>query len=138
VFRKILLPVDMTDRHAQALSVAAEMAGRAGEVVVLHVIEVIAGLTMDEEKPFYTRLERAARAHLEKLGADLSGRKVQTRAEIRFGNRVAEIAKYAGEGPADLIILTAPRFVPSDPAASLGSTSYRVGLFAPCPVLLVK
>ncbi len=138
MFRKILLPVDMADRHVQALGIAAEMAGPEGEVVLLHVIEVIAGLTMEEEKPFYTRLEKAARAHLAKLGSDLGARKVQSRAEIRFGNRVAEIAKYAADDVTDLIVLTAPRFAPSDPAPSLGSMSYRVGLFAPCPVLLVK
>jgi nucleotide-binding universal stress UspA family protein len=138
MFRKILVPVDMADRHVEALDIAAEMAGPQGEVVLLHVIEVIAGLTMDEEKPFYTRLERAARAHLAKLGGELSARRIPSRAEIRFGNRVAEIAKYAADDVTDLIVLTAPHFAPSDPAASLGSMSYRVGLFAPCPVLLVK
>ena len=138
MFRKILLPVDMTDGHAQALTAAAEMAGAEGEVVLLHVIEMIAGLTMAEEKPFYTRLEKAARAHLEKLGGELKSRKVASRAEIRFGNRVAEIARYAAEDVTSLIILTAPRFAPSDPAASFGSMSFHAGLFAPCPVLLVK
>jgi nucleotide-binding universal stress UspA family protein len=138
MFRKILLPVDMADRHSEALAIAAEMAGPGGEVVLLHVIEVIAGLTMEEEKPFYNRLEKAARTHLERLGTALTSQKVVSRAEIRFGNRVAEIARYAADDRSDLVILTAPQFAPSDPAASLGSMSYRVGLFSPCPVLLVK
>jgi nucleotide-binding universal stress UspA family protein len=138
MYRKILLPVDMTDRHASALSVAAEMAGEGGEVVLMHVIEVIAGLSVEEEKPFYVRLERAAQAHLERLGAELVGRNIPSRAVIRFGNRVAEVARFATEDAADLIVLVTPRFAPNDPEAGLKSLSHQIGLFAPCAVLLVK
>jgi len=138
MLHKILLPVDMTDRHAPALALAADMAGTGGEVVLLHVIEVIAGLSVEEEKPFYQRLEKAAQAHLERLGGELVARKVSSRAVIRFGNRVAEVARFAVEDSTELIVLTAPRFAPNEPAAGLASLSHQVGLFSPCHVLLVK
>ena len=139
MFKKILLPIDMSDRHQQALDVALELAGRTGgEVVLLHVIEVIAGSTMEEERDFYGRLERAARKHLDHLGARLGHRQVPWSAEVLFGNRVPEIARNAREIGADLIVLTSPRPDPNNPVAGWGSLSYRVSLLAPCPVLLVK
>jgi hypothetical protein len=63
VFKKILLPVDLTDKHLPALDVAADLAKQSGgEVLLLHVIEVISGLSMEEERDFYGRLEKRAPA----------------------------------------------------------------------------
>ena len=139
MFKKILLPLDVSDRHGPALDAAADLAGPGGaEITLLHVIEVIAGLTMEEEKDFYRRLEKAARAKLAQLGDRLKPRNVAWRAEVLYGNRGAEVVRYARESGTDLIILTAPRFDPQNPAASWGGMSYKFSLFAPCPVLLVK
>jgi nucleotide-binding universal stress UspA family protein len=138
MFRKLLLPVDLTDRHQAALKLAQEMAGTTGEVILLHVIEVIPGLALDEDRPFYTQLENAARAHLDRLGATLTAQKVSSKMEIRYGNRIAEIVRHATEAGIDLVVLSAPTFAPQDPTASWGSLSYKVSFFCPCPVLLVK
>jgi nucleotide-binding universal stress UspA family protein len=48
------------------------------------------------------------------------------------------VVRYAAEGKVDLIVLTAPRFDKNHPAVGWGSLSYKVGMLAPCPVLLVK
>ena len=49
MFHKILLPLDLTDRHQAALALAAELAGaQEGEIVLLHVIEVPPGLPVSE------------------------------------------------------------------------------------------
>ncbi len=139
MFHKILLPIDLTDKHQPALNAAADTAKQSGgSIELLHVIEVIAGLSMDEEKTFYQRLERVARKHLEKLGEQLSKRQVAWRAEVIFGARAPEVVRRAHEQEIDLIVLSAPRLSPENPAASLGSVSYRVSLLAQCPVLLVK
>jgi universal stress protein A len=139
MFKKILLPVDLTDRHARVLDVAAELASRSGgDVILLHVIETIAGLSMQEEQDFYRRLERAAQAHLQRLGKHLAERKVPWQAVIQYGNRAPESVRYAQEAAADLIILTAPRLDPAVPSAGWGSMSYRIGILSQCPVLLVK
>jgi nucleotide-binding universal stress UspA family protein len=138
MFRKLLLPVDLTDRHQPALTIAREMAQQNTELVLLHVIEVIHGLSVEEEKPFYARLEKAAKAHLDRLAGNLTGLPGSIRTEIRYGNRIAEIVRYAAETDIDLILLIAPVLVPDNPAASWGSLSYKVSFFAPCPVLLVK
>jgi nucleotide-binding universal stress UspA family protein len=139
MFRNLLLPLDLTDRHGPALSLAAEYAARGGgAITLLHVIEVIPGLSMEEEREFYARLERTARGHLARLGKRLEERKVSWRAEVRYGHRAEESARYAAEAGADLVIVTAPRLDPDNPLRSWGSLSYKIGILSPCPVLLVK
>jgi nucleotide-binding universal stress UspA family protein len=139
MFRNILLPVDLSDRHQAALNVAADLAGPSdGEVTLLHVIEVIPGLPIEEDLTFYHRLEKVARKHLNQLGGILRHRKVNRHAEILYGPRGPKIVQYAQEKDVDLIVLTSPRFDPDHVGVSWGSLSYKVSVLAPCPVLLVK
>jgi nucleotide-binding universal stress UspA family protein len=139
MFKTILLPVDLTDRHGPVLDVAGELAAQSkGEVILLHVIETISGVAIEDEREFYDRLERTARDHLDRLGKHLDEHKATWRAEVRYGNRARESVQYALAAAADLIILTAPRFDPAAPGAGWGSMSYRIGILSQCPVLLVK
>jgi len=138
MFKKILVPLDLTDKHGPALAIAAELAQQSGgAVALLHVIEVIPGLSMEEERKFYNRLELTARNHLQRNAGMLADQKVPVQQEVVYGNRAREIARYAAEARADLIVLTAPQIEPDKPA-SWGSMSYKVGILARCPVLLVK
>jgi nucleotide-binding universal stress UspA family protein len=139
MFKKILLPLDLTDKHQPAIDIAAHLARQSkGQVTLLHVIELIAGLPLEEEKDFYGKLERTAQAHLERFRPPLARRKIACQAEVRFGSRAAEVARHAEEHKVDLIILSAPMIDPKFPAAGWGSLSYKVGILARCPVLLVK
>lgn len=139
MFKRILLPVDLTDRHRKAVEVAAELAIQGKAVVtLLHVIETIAGLPMTEEPDFYRRLERVARSHFGPWGKQLEEHAVTWQAEVRYGDRARETVRYAMETANDLILLTAPRIDPANPAAGWGSLSYKIGILSPCPVLLVK
>jgi nucleotide-binding universal stress UspA family protein len=138
MFKNILLPLDLTDKHQAALEQTAELALQSGgKVTLFHVIETIPGLSSEDEKPFYDRLERRARKHLELQGAALTARKISWTVEVRFGNRAVETADFAKSG-ADLIVLTTPRFDINNPTAGWGSMSWRISLLAPCPVFLVK
>lgn len=138
MFRKILLPLDLTDRHEPALEAAVRLARENdAEVILLHVIEVIPGLSREEEATFYRRLERMATAHLERWGATLAGR-VAARGEVIFGNRMQEVVGYATRTGTDLIVLSSPSLDPENVAAGWGSLSYRIGILCSCPVLLVK
>jgi universal stress protein A len=139
MFKKILLPVDLTEKHQRALDTAAELALQSqGTITLLHVIEVIPGLGMDEERTFYDRLERLARNHLNRLSKQLEGKKVPANVEIRFGNRAQECVRRAVDAGADLIILTSPRIDLNNPSADWGSISYKISILSQCPVLLVK
>jgi nucleotide-binding universal stress UspA family protein len=138
MFKKILLPLDLTDKHGPALAIAAELVQQSsGEVTLLHVIELIPGLSLEEEHAFYNRLERMALAHLKRQGSTRADRQLAWRKEVLIGRRAEEIVRFASKASAELIVLTAPRIEPEDPTG-LGSMSYKVGILAHCPVLLVK
>jgi nucleotide-binding universal stress UspA family protein len=138
MFKKILIPLDLTDRHEHALKVATALARHeGGEVTLLHVIELIPGLSREEEPTFYSRLERMATSHLERW-ATLAGDKVKVRGEVVFGNRVQEVVNYAARMGAELIVLTSSKLEGNNLLAGWGSLSYRIGLLCSCPVFLVK
>jgi nucleotide-binding universal stress UspA family protein len=139
MFKKVLVPVDLTGAHGRALEIAAELAGASGgQVTVLHVIELIAGLSHEEGKEFYDRLERKARKHVADLAARLAARQVPCQTEVAFGNRAAEVLRYVQQSGTDLIVLTSHRLDPQQGVAGLGTLSHKVGILSPCPVLLVK
>ena len=139
VFKHILVPVDLTDTHQPALEIAARLAqANDGEVTLLHVVEVISEVWATEDREFYNRLEQTARDHLARLGHSLEARGVPRREEVVFGHRAPEIVRYAGEIGVDLIVLKSHRIDLEHPAAGWGTVSYKVGILAQCPVLLVK
>jgi universal stress protein A len=139
VFKKILVPVDLSDMHQQALDIAARLARESdGEVILLHVVEVMAGLWEEEEREFYERIERSARDHLARMGRNLEEQGVPRHEEVIFGDRAREIVRYAMEREVDLIVLTSHRIDLQNPTAGWGTVSYKVGILSQCPVLLVK
>jgi nucleotide-binding universal stress UspA family protein len=139
VFKKILVPVDLSDTHQQAIEIAGRLAGEGdGQVTLLHVVEVIPGLWVEEERDFYDRIEAAARDHLSRIGRELEKLHVPRREEIIFGNRAEEIVRYATEMGVDLIVLSSHRIDLKNPGAGWGTLSYKIGILSQCPVLLVK
>jgi nucleotide-binding universal stress UspA family protein len=65
MFRRILVPVDLTEKSLAAVDLAYAFARQSkAEVVLLHVIETIEHIQFDELKPFYGRLEASARSGL--------------------------------------------------------------------------
>jgi nucleotide-binding universal stress UspA family protein len=139
VFERILLPVDLTERHVRAVQVAAGLAASAGgQVRVVHVIENIAGVSREEEPEFFNRVEAAARERLESLGALLQARGTRYTTEILYGNRAREILRLAEEWRIDLIVLASHRIAPGERPEGFGTLSHQLGIMAPCSVLLVK
>jgi universal stress protein A len=139
MFRNILVPVDLSDRHQQAVDIAARFAQESGgRVTLLHVIEIIPGLGPEEEDDFYRRIEQVGRAHIAQLGRCLEQSHIPRREEIVYGSRAAEIVRYAMEADIDLIVLSSHRIDPQNPEAGWGTVSYKVGILSQCPVLLVK
>src|SRR6516225_7927193 len=135
MFKKILIPVDLTDRHAATLDLVARLAAGA-EVVVLHVIEVIHGLPRDEDPAFYRRLEEKANRHVALESDRLRTKNVTAHGVVRFGDRVNEIVSFAAREKIDLIAISSHRVDPARPGDGWGTLSFRVGHLAPCPVLL--
>jgi len=64
MFQKILVPLDMTFKHRRAIDTAAELARQSGgEVVLLHVIELLHGMTRGRDKPLPRSVGRGDGLH---------------------------------------------------------------------------
>jgi len=139
VFRTIVVPVDLTDRNRPAVEMAAKLSTPSeGTIHLLHVIETIPGFSVDEEPEFYGRLEKRASQHLKSLAAPLRERGVQVEADVIYGSRAKTILDETKRIGADLVVIQSHRIDGERRGEGLGTLSHQVGLFAPCPVLLVK
>jgi nucleotide-binding universal stress UspA family protein len=143
MFRKILVPVDFTDKNEPALAAAVQTAlqpdpGERGEVELLHVIETIEHLAFEEMGDFYRGLETRAAAKLFALEDRFREAGVPVRHEILYGKRAEAIVRHAEDHGADLIVLSSHKVDRDHPALGWGTISYRIAIIARCPVLLVK
>jgi universal stress protein A len=139
MFQQILVPTDLTERAAKALDVALALsAPDKSHVTLLHVIETFRGLEFDEMKPFYKKFEKKAQEKMTAARARLGKTKTEVAQEIVYGDRAEEIVKFASAHKVDLIVLASHRINPSAVGRDWGTISYKVGLLAQCPVLLVK
>jgi nucleotide-binding universal stress UspA family protein len=138
-FRHILVPTDLTERTDKALRLAGRLASRDGaRITLLHVIETIDGVPFDELKPFYERMERKARTTMNAL-LRRAAEEVETAATaVTYGRRAEQIVSYSAANAVDLIVLSSHRVNPSMVNRDWGTISYKVGILAQCPVLLVK
>lgn len=138
-FRKILLPLDLSDKHQKALELAAALAEQSrAEVTLLHVIELIPDLPREEQPDFYENLEHEARKHLQTLARQLEERQVPWHIVILYGERADEVIHYASENAVDLIVLSSHKVDLDKPLTGWATMSYKIGILAQCPVLLVK
>ena len=138
MFDRIVVPVDLADANREAVRMAGRLAAPNSQVLLLHVIETIAGLELSEEKSFYDRLEHKAAAYLEELSSILDVEDVRVSIEIAYGSRARTILNEAKRLEADLIVLRSHRVSSESPQTGFGTLSYQVGIFAECPVLLAK
>ena len=139
MFKCLLLPLDLTDKHDKVVQTAAELAIQSGgSVTLLHVIELIPGLSREEDRAFYDRLEKSAQKHLDRIAQSLAAKQVPHHSAILFGHRVQETVRFAQEKNSDLIVLTSPTFDPAQPAVGWASLSFKISVLSPVPVLLVK
>ena len=142
MFRKILVPVDFTEKNKAALDSAAQIAAgsaqEGSEVTLLHVIETIEHIDFQEISDFYRGLETRAAAKLFALEEALQEKGIRAVHEVLFGKRAETIVRYAEEKGADLMILSSHKVDRDHPALGLGRLSYAVAIVARCPVLLVK
>jgi nucleotide-binding universal stress UspA family protein len=139
VYRKILLPLDLADDHQKVIDIAAEFARQAeGEVLLLHVVQTIPGLSIDAERDFYGQLETTSQEFLTKLSKAFTDQGIRTKMRVLNGNRGEQVLDYATDNQVDLIIMRSPRINPSTARSGVGSLSWKIGLLAPCDVLLVR
>jgi nucleotide-binding universal stress UspA family protein len=139
MFKRIVVPVDLSDKSVPAVDTAFELARLTrAEVLLLHVIETIEHVRLDELRPFYDRLEASARRGLQELSERFEADDLQIDRAVIYGHRTQGIVDFAIKRQADLIIVASHRIDPDRPGHDWNSISYAAAILSPCPVLLVK
>lgn len=139
MFKSLMVPVDLSDRHEKALRAAMELAALSnGQITLLHVIEVVHGLPVEDDPEFYKRLETTSQEYLAATLKRLQSDRVSCKIAIRVGERGPDVLKYAVEEGIDLIVVSSHPIDPAAPGSGWLSLSYLIGIGAPCNVLLIK
>ncbi len=139
MFRRILVPIDLSEKNRIAVETAADLAQPdSTTLTLLHVIETIQDVPFEEIEDFYQTLRERAEESIGGWAAELTGKGLEVRREIVFGKRGPEILRYADEQKCDLVILTSHRLDPERPGGGFGTISHQVALLAGCPVLLMR
>jgi len=139
VFRRILVPVDFTPRSGRVVRTAARLAANSkAATTLLHVIERIDADAPGSLAGFYRKLEKNARRKMSELLEDFTRKGLDARAEVLYGSRVNEILRYAEEQNVDLIVMSSHKLPVRRGGENWGTISYKVGILARCPVMLVK
>jgi nucleotide-binding universal stress UspA family protein len=83
-------------------------------------------------------LEDRASAHLIALTSRFDGSGVEVDRTVVFGKPAEEIVRFTTDNQVDLIVLASHQVDLSRPGQGWSTLSYKIGVLAPCPVLLVK
>lgn len=139
MFEHILVPLDFSERNRQALEIAIQLAQLGhGRVSLLHVIKLIAGSSFEDFADFYEKLESEAHEKMTALVAEFQSTTTPITMHVLVGHRVREIINMAADQQIDLIIMNSHKVDVQNPDEGWGTISYKVGILAPCPILLVK
>jgi nucleotide-binding universal stress UspA family protein len=141
MYDSILVPVDLSDSNEQVLRRAVEL-GDPDEstVTLLHVIEMVEDISLDDDEDFYAELRDNADEKMSRWASQVAEHGFDVTAEITYGKRAQEIVRVAGEQPSDLVVMRSHVIDPdeADSQERLGTVSHQVALFAPCSVLVVR
>ncbi|HUI20819.1 MAG TPA: universal stress protein [Methylocella sp.] len=140
MFKKILIPIDLTDLTISkpALDVSMELALKSNGALRLMTVETLLPASFMEYVPpefDKTQEERALRA-LEQISSGLNYPKENISHTVRFGGIYVEILAEAEEWGADLIVIGSHR--PSMATYLIGSNAKTIVRHAKCSVLVIR
>lgn len=139
MFNNILVPTDLTEKSQKAFDIAVSIASNyKSSITLLHVIEMIEGVEDDEFSDFYDKLRNRSQKMIEKLANKYAGKNLIINSEVILGKRVPEIIRFADDKEIDLIILSSHRIEDFGSGDGWATISYKVGILASCPVMMVK
>ncbi len=139
LFRHIMVPVDLSDRNERALGAARRLAHERGSRVTLfHVIQRISGIAPGEFTGFYRRLVERSERKLRQIARKFGEGGVDVGTAVRVGEPAAEIVRATLRERVDLVVMGSHKVRPGGRPRGWGTTSYKVGIFCQCPILLVK
>ncbi|RMG34252.1 MAG: universal stress protein [Planctomycetota bacterium] len=134
----VLVPVDFSDASREAVRVGLELAEAPANVHLIHVLPpldsispgVVWGDITDERRAESVRAFFREFARREGLPAEVT-------LVVRIGDPGLDVAEYASECGADLIIVSSHGYH-GIRRLLMGSTAERILRHAPCPVLVLR
>ncbi len=134
MFGRIIVATDLTDATRLSLRAACELRHSDGEILIVHVIRPIDGVSDGEVGGFYDRLRADAAARMRDLSSWFAReRHIDMPCLVAMGDPAREIDRIARERDADLIVVSH-----GAPPAPLGSVCYQLAHLAPCAVLMLQ
>jgi len=138
-FRHILVPVDLSQRNARALRTSLGLARQwRSRVTLFHVIERVAGLGSAELEAFYRPLVERSERELRRAVSPFRKQGLEVSTEVRVGEPATEVVRATLRKGVDLVVMGSHKVRAGNGARGWGTTSYKVGIFCQCPILLVK
>jgi nucleotide-binding universal stress UspA family protein len=139
VFKRILVPIDLSGRNMRTIEVALALARQNQALVTLcHVIQSVRDVPSPELRRFYRRLEATSTRTLARMAQRFTACDVPVATLVGIGEPAREIVRLAAGRRIDLIVMGSHKVRAGRGAAGWGTISYKVGIFCRCPVLLVK
>jgi nucleotide-binding universal stress UspA family protein len=134
MFGRIIVATDLTDATRASLRVACELRHSQGEILLVHVIRPIEGVSEGELGGFFDRLRADAAARMRDLSSWFAReRHIDIPCLVAMGDPAREIDRIARKREADLIVVSH-----GVPPAPLGSVSYKLAHLAPCAMLMLQ
>src|SRR5262245_366077 len=139
VFKRILVPIDLSGRTTRTIDVALELARATHALVTLcHVIQSVRDVPSAELRKFYRRLEATSARTLARVAKRFTACEVPVDTVVCIGEPAREIVRLAAGRRTDLIVMGSHKVRAGRWSTGWGTISYKVGIFCRCPVLLVK
>jgi len=138
----ILFPTDFSTLSRRARDWVVKLAEAFGaKVILLHSIEPlqVPDSEVDEEiRTFYEGLRREVEAKMEGERAVFMERGIEVESRVELGVRWVVINTLAEEMDVDLIVIGSHGIRTESGRPSIGTTSHKVSLSSPRPVLVVR
>ena len=140
MFKRILVPIDLSDRNARTLRTALTMASLSqARVTLLHIVQRIQDIPFAEMQPFYQRLVATSERQLAEAAKPFAAQRLLVRTQVLVGDPAREIVRIALANKIDLVVMGSHKVNPARrKSRGWGTTSYKVGIFCQCPILLIK
>jgi len=140
IFSKVIIPFDGSEPCKRAASKALDIAKEQGaEVIGIKVINIAGGLIVPTDNVWSaieTKAHAKAQVILDELISMGSDRGVKIETVILEGGPTAQVAKYAADNNADLIVMGLGGKGGLGEKL-LGSHTNKMLRVAPCPVLVI-
>jgi len=138
-FRHLMVPIDLNNRHERVLRMVRILAeDRASRVTLFHVVQRVPAIGAGELEGFYRRLVKTADRRLRQIARSFAEHGIDVRSQVRIGEPAIEIIRVAARERVDVLVMSSHKVRPGRGARGWGTTSYKVGIFSQCPILLVK